>query len=326
MNDVMFNEINKAHARIKSFIVKTPLITSEIINKQTNSNVFFKLENLQSTGSFKIRGASNKILLLNNEEKKRGVVAYSSGNHAQAVAYASKLKNINATIIMPRNAPLIKIKNTKEYGAKVFLYDPKKESREEIALNISKKENKIIIKPYDDLDIIAGQGTIGKEIYEELKAINIEPDIYLCCCGGGGLIAGSSSYLKHIYPKLKNYSVEPDNFNDTQISLEKNLIVSNSTSSKSICDALLAKKPGEITFSINKKNLDRGLSVSDTEVMKTIIELSEKMKIIVEPGGAVAAAALLNKKIDIENKNVVVIISGGNIDLTLFNLIISKQI
>ena len=326
MNDVMFNEINKAHARIKSFIVKTPLITSEIINKQTNSNVFFKLENLQSTGSFKIRGASNKILLLNNEEKKRGVVAYSSGNHAQAVAYASKLKNINATIIMPRNAPLIKIKNTKEYGAKVFLYDPKKESREEIALNISKKENKIIIKPYDDLDIIAGQGTIGKEIYEELKAINIEPDIYLCCCGGGGLIAGSSSYLKHIYPKLKNYSVEPDDFNDTQISLEKNLIVSNSTSSKSICDALLAKKPGEITFSINKKNLDRGLSVSDTEVMKTIIELSEKMKIIVEPGGAVAAAALLNKKIDIENKNVVVIISGGNIDLTLFNLIISKQI
>jgi|TARA_B110000438_G_scaffold45124_1_gene45208 threonine dehydratase len=326
MNDVMFNEINKAHARIKSFIVKTPLITSEIINKQTNSNVFFKLENLQSTGSFKIRGASNKILLLNNEEKKRGVVAYSSGNHAQAVAYASKLKNINATIIMPRNAPLIKIKNTKEYGAKVFLYDPEKESREEIALNISKKENKIIIKPYDDLDIIAGQGTIGKEIYEELKAINIEPDIYLCCCGGGGLIAGSSSYLKHIYPKLKNYSVEPDDFNDTQISLEKNLIVSNSTSSKSICDALLAKKPGEITFSINKKNLDRGLSVSDTEVMKTIIELSEKMKIIVEPGGAVAAAALLNKKIDIENKNVVVIISGGNIDLTLFNLIISKQI
>mgnify|MGYP000279992340 CR=1 FL=1 len=326
MNDVMFNEINKAHARIKSFIVKTPLITSEINNKQTNSNVFFKLENLQSTGSFKIRGASNKILLLNNEEKKRGVVAYSSGNHAQAVAYASKLKNINATIIMPRNAPLIKIKNTKEYGAKVFLYDPEKESREEIALNISKKENKIIIKPYDDLDIIAGQGTIGKEIYEELKAINIEPDIYLCCCGGGGLIAGSSSYLKHIYPKLKNYSVEPDDFNDTQISLEKNLIVSNSTSSKSICDALLAKKPGEITFSINKKNLDRGLSVSDTEVMKTIIELSEKMKIIVEPGGAVAAAALLNKKIDIENKNVVVIISGGNIDLTLFNLIISKQI
>ena len=322
----MFNKINNAHARIKSLVVKTPLITSEIINKQTNSNVFFKLENLQSTGSFKIRGASNKISLLNIEEKKRGVVAYSSGNHAQAVAYASKLKNINATIIMPRNAPLIKIENTKKYGAKVILYDSEKESREKIALNISKKENKVIIKPYDDLDIIAGQGTVGKEIFEELKTINIEPDIYLCCCGGGGLIAGSSSYLKYVYPKLRNYSVEPDDFNDTQISLEKNLIVSNNKSAKSICDALLTKKPGEITFSINKKNLDGGLSVSDIEVMNTIIELSEKMKIVVEPGGAVAATALLNKKIKIENKNVVVMISGGNIDLTLFNSIISKKI
>ena len=326
MDDLIHNEINKAYQRIKSHIVKTPLITNEIINNQTNANVFFKLEYLQSTGSFKIRGATNKISLLSDKEKKKGVVAYSSGNHAQAVAYASKLNNIEVTIIMPKNAPIIKIENTKKYGANVILYDPEKENREEIGLDISKKEKKILIKPYDDLDIIIGQGTAAKEIYDELEIMNIVPDIYLCCCGGGGLIAGTSSYLKYFYPNIKNYSVEPENFNDTQLSLAKKSIVPNSKNLKSICDALLADRPGNITFEINKKILDGGLSVSDTEVMDTIIELSEKIKIVAEPGGAVAATALLNKRIDIKNKNIIVMVSGGNIDLKLFNLIISKRI
>ena len=315
-------EIDKAHERIFSLIIKTPLISSETINKKTNANVYFKLENLQWTGSFKLRGASNKISQLSNEEKSRGIVSYSSGNHAQAVAYASNLIGVQATIIMPKNAPFIKIKNTKKYGADVVLYDSMHESREKIALEIAHKENKTIVKPYDDLDVIAGQGTVGKEIAEELKLQNIRPDIFLCCCGGGGLIAGSSTYLKYVFPNIKNFAVEPEEFNDTQLSLKNNFIVKNKESAKSICDALLAPQPGDVTFPINQTTLNGGLSVSDKEVKKIIIELAEDMKIVVEPGGAVAATALLTNKINVKNKNVVVMISGGNIDYKLFSSIV----
>jgi len=199
------------------------------------------------------------------------------------------------------------------------------ESREKIALEIARKENKTIIKPYDDLDIIAGQGTVGKEIANDLKLKNVQPDIYLCCCGGGGLIAGSSTYLKHIFPNIKNFSIEPEEFNDTQRSLKNNYLVKNKESGRSICDALLATQPGKITFPINQTTLSGGLSVSDKEVKKTIIELAENMKIIVEPGGSVAAAALLTNKIIVENKNVIVMISGGNIDYNLFSSIVESQ-
>ena len=317
-------EIDKAHKRIFSLIIKTPLISSETINKKTNANVYFKLENLQWTGSFKLRGASNKISQLSNEEKSRGIVSYSSGNHAQAVAYASKLFGIQATIVMPKNAPSIKIENTKKYGADTVIYDSMHESREKIASEIARKENKTIIKPYDDLDVIAGQGTAGKEIAGELKLKNIQPDLYLCCCGGGGLIAGSSTYLKYAFPKIKNFAVEPEEFNDTQLSLKNNSIIKNKESGTSICDALLAPQPGNITFPVNQTTLEGGLAVSDKEVKKTIVELAEDMKIVVEPGGAVAATALLTNKINVKNKNVVVMISGGNIDYEMFSSIVKN--
>ncbi|HJL58267.1 MAG: threonine/serine dehydratase [Pelagibacteraceae bacterium] len=315
-------EIDKAHERIFPLIIKTPLISSETINKKTNANVYFKLENLQWTGSFKLRGASNKILQLSNEEKSRGIVSYSSGNHAQAVAYASNLFGVQATIIMPKNAPSIKIENTKKYGADIIFYDYKHESREKIASEIARKENKKIIKPYDDLDVIAGQGTVGKEIAEELRLKNIQPDLYLCCCGGGGLIAGSSTYLRYAFPNIKNFAVEPEKFNDTQLSLKNNFIVKNKETGESICDALLAPQPGDVTFPINQITLDGGLAVSDEEVKKTIVELAEEMKVVVEPGGAVAATALLTNKINVKNKNVVLMISGGNIDYELFSSIV----
>ena len=315
-------EIDKAHERIFPLIIKTPLISSETINKKTNANVYFKLENLQWTGSFKLRGASNKISQLSNEEKSRGIVSYSSGNHAQAVAYASNLFGVQATIIMPKNAPSIKIENTKKYGADIVIYDSMYESREKIASEIALKENKTIIKPYDDLDVIAGQGTAGKEIAEELKLKNIQPDLYLCCCGGGGLIAGSSTYLRYAFPNIKNFAVEPEKFNDTQLSLKNNFIVKNKETGESICDALLAPQPGDVTFPINQITLDGGLAVSDEEVKKTIVELAEEMKVVVEPGGAVAATALLTNKINVKNKNVVLMISGGNIDYELFSSIV----
>ena len=316
------DEIDKAYERIQSLIIKTPLISNDIIYNNTNSKVYFKLENLQKTGSFKIRGASNKISQLSNEEKYKGIISYSSGNHGQAVACVSNYYGIPATIVMPKNAPKIKIENTKKYGAKVVLYDFETENRERIAFEIASKENKTIIKPYDDLDIIAGQGTVGKEIAEELKLKNIQPDIYLCCCGGGGLIAGSSTYLKHVFPNIKNFAVEPEEFNDTQLSLKNKIIVKNKESGKSICDALLAPQPGDITFPVNQTTLEGGLAVSDKEVKKTIIELAEDMKIVVEPGGSVAATALLTNKISVKNKNVVVMISGGYIDYKLFSSIV----
>ena len=313
-----FKDIEKAYKKIKNSIIKTPLVTNDYINNLLNSEVYFKLENLQNTGSFKLRGATHKISTLSSDIIDNGVVAYSSGNHAQAVAYAALQKNISAKIIMPKNAPKIKINNTKEYGADVILYDEFFESREQIGNDIKEKENRSLIKPYDDIDIIAGQGTAGIEIAEDLKKLSITPDIYLCCCGGGGLIAGTSTYLQYEFPNLKTYSVEPEGFDDTKISLENKKIIENLSNKKSICDALLAPMPGEITFPINLKNLDGGISISDEEVKKTIILLSEHLKIVVEPGGAVAAAALLNKKINTKNKKVVVMISVGNIDLELF--------
>ena len=315
--------INEAYNRISNKILKTPLIESQFFSERMNARVFFKLENFQWTGSFKLRGATNKINKLTLEQKNKGVVAYSSGNHAQAVAYASKINNISAKIVMPKNAPKIKIKNTKKYGGEVILYDTYFENRENIGKKIAQDEGRTLIKPYDDIDIIAGQGTAGKEIFDEMKNLNLIPNIYLCCCGGGGLIAGSSTYLKSKFPNIKCYSVEPDEFNDTQISLEKKSIMSiTNKHAESFCDALLAPQPGKITFAINNKILEAGLSVSDHEVKKTIAELAENLKIIVEPGGAVAASALLNNKINVDKKIIVVMVSGGNIDHEIFSNII----
>ncbi len=319
MANFKYNYIEQAFSVIKSKIVKTPLVTNDYINKLTENNVYFKLENLQITGSFKYRGALHKILKLSESSKKKGVIAYSSGNHAQAVAYASNQNNINAKIIMPNNAPKIKINNTKKYGAEVVLYDPNKEQRETIGQNIALEENRTLVKPYDDYDIIAGQGTVGLEIVDQLKEIKVVPNLYLCCCGGGGLIAGSSTYLKYAFPQISCYSVEPEGFEDTSRSLLSGKIESNTLGKKSICDALLAFQPGNLTFPINKKNLDGGLVVREEETKKSIITIAENLKIIIEPGGAVAAAAILSKKLNIKNKNIVVMLSGGNIDPDIFS-------
>ena len=313
-----YQNIDTAHSQIKNQIIQTPLISNDYINKKLNSKIFFKLENLQNTGSFKFRGASYKISKLNDENKKNGVVAYSSGNHAQAVAYASLQQNINCKIIMPKNAPKIKIENTRKYKAEVILYDPATESRESIGEKISIEENKTLIRPYDDIDIIAGQGTAGKEIYEQLMQISTIPDIYLCCCGGGGLIAGTSTYLKEKFTNIKSYSVEPFGFEDTKKSLNTGKILPNEKGYTSICDAIITPQPGDVTFPINLKNLQDGLVVTDEEVKNAIKFLSEHLKIIVEPGGAVAATAALTEKINLKNKTVVVMISGGNIDFEMF--------
>ena len=319
MSNFNYLNIEEAYEKIKQKLIKTPLVTNDYINKLLDSKVYFKLENLQTTGSFKLRGATNKISKLSKEEKSAGLVAYSSGNHAQAVGFASLQENISAKIIMPNNAPKIKIDNTHKSKAEVILYDPEKEIREDIGKEIARNENRTIIKPYDDYDIIAGQGTAAYEISEDLESLSIIPDIYLCCCGGGGLIAGTSTYLKYKYPNIQSFAVEPFGFDDTKKSLDSKRIIANKSGNSSICDAIITPQPGELTFPINLEKLNGGLVVSDEEVKTSIKILAEHLKIVAEPGGAVAAAAALTKKINLKNKTVVVIISGGNIDLDMFS-------
>ena len=317
--------IEEAYDRVKRYITKTPLISNDKINNQFGAKIFFKLENEQITGSFKIRGALNKILQLNDEQKERGIVAYSSGNHAQAVSYASKLLKIKSVIVMPSDAPKIKIKNTKKYGAEIILYNRENEDREKIAVNLAKKTGRTLIKPFNDKDIIIGQGTAGLEISNELIKNNVFPDVYLCCCSGGGLIAGTSIYLKHFFSDLLVYSVEPEYYDDMRISLEKGKLISINTSNSTICDALTVKVAGDLTFNINRKLVKKGLVVSENEVKNAVRFLKNNLNIISEPGGAAPTAALLSKADEFYGKVIVVMVSGGNVDKYLINRIMNNE-
>ncbi len=315
-NKVSYESISIAAKRLKNHIVKTPLLQSEYINKKLQTNLFLKAENLQTIGAFKFRGAMNTILQLPTSVNK--VVAWSSGNHAQAVAAAAKITGREATIVMPEDSPRTKLNGTAFWGATIVKYNRNSESREEIGKVIAQKNNAAIIPPFDDINVIIGQGTAGIECIEQLGEINVIPDIVLCCCGGGGLIAGISTAIKTKFEKSKIYSVEPEYFDDTKISLEKNRIVTNSMKHKSICDALLAEKPGDITFEINRLNLNSGLSVSDNEALIAMNTAYKHFKIVLEPGGAVGLAAAISEKVKIKNKNVLVIASGGNVDKDVF--------
>ena len=317
MSEKVTNQaIIEASLRMKGKIVKTPLLQSDYLNKKLKSNIYLKAENLQTIGAFKFRGAMNTILQLADDVKK--VVAWSSGNHAQAVASAAKLTGRKATIVMPEDSPKTKLNGTVEWGANIVKYNRINESREEIGKAIAKVQNAIIIPPFDDINVIIGQGTAGLEAADQLNELKVTPDIVLCCCGGGGLIAGVSTAIKAEFPNADIYAVEPENFDDTKKSLESETIVENTMKYTSICDALLANKPGDITFKINKKNLTGGITVSDKEALIGMNTAFKHLKIVLEPGGAVALAAALTNKINIINKNVLVIASGGNVDNEVF--------
>ena len=313
---VSFNEIINASVRLQDKVIRTPLLQSAYLNKKLKTNIFLKAENLQTIGAFKYRGALNAILQLPDNIKK--VVAWSSGNHAQAVAAAAKITGREATIVMPMDSPKAKLEGTAFWGASIVKYDRLNEDREKIGKEIAEKINAAIIPPFDHVDVINGQATAGLECIEQLAIKNINPDIVLCCCGGGGLIAGISTAIKAKFNDSKIYSVEPDNFDDTKKSLENNQIIMNSMYHKSICDALLAEKPGSLTFEINRLNLTAGLSVTDEEALMAMHFAFRHFKIILEPGGAVALAAAMTDKVDIKDKNVLVIASGGNVDKEIF--------
>ena len=320
-----FNDILSAVKNIKNIAVRTPLLESPIINKTIGGRILFKAEVLQKTGSFKFRGSIHSIASLSNAQKANGVVAFSSGNHAQGVALAANLAGIKSTIIMPKDAPDIKIRNTKEFGADIILYDRYTEDREKITANFAKKNGANIIRPYDAALTIAGQATIGVEIAEQCDELNIMPDYLLSPCGGGGLMAGLCLSMVKLLPKVKLYSIEPDFYDDTKRSLETGKRQNNNGNIKTYCDAIVTHTPGEYTFPINKKHLSGGFSVNDKKVAHAMINLFENLKLVVEPAGAVGFAALLSNKLPLQGETAVVILSGGNVDPKLFKDILIDQ-
>lgn len=305
--------LQESYNRIKNYLVRTPIVVSENLNKDLNSKIYLKNEVEQLTGSFKIRGA---LSALSNLKTKgiNGVVAYSSGNHAQGVSKAAQIFDMHAIIVMPEDAPQNKIDKTKANGAEVVLYKRHIESREEIAFKISEEKNYPLVKPFDNEDIIAGQGSFGLEACEYFITNNIKPDIVLSCTSGGGLVAGTSIAFKHYFPNVDIYPVEPATCNDTEISLQNKTRTRIKHERKTICDALEVEIPGQITFPINLVNCKSGLSVTDEEVCFAMKYLYEEFNVKAEPSGCVSLAAVLSKKIDVKNKTVLVTISGGNVD------------
>jgi threonine dehydratase len=320
---IAYADIVAARQRIMGHAVLTPLLTSPDLDARTGGRIFVKAEPLQRTGSFKFRGAYNRMSQLTAEERKRGVVAYSSGNHAQGVAFAAQTFGMKATIIMPKDSPELKIDNTRGYGADVILYDRYGEDREAIGQRISAETGAILVPPYDDPHIMAGQGTIGIEMVEQLQELGLALDIVLCCCGGGGLMAGVSTAVSHLSAKTAIYAVEPEHFDDTRRSLAAGTQVRNEPGHTSICDAIVTPTPGTLTFPINKAKLAGAFAVSDAEAAEAVAYAAKVLKITVEPGGAVALAAALSGKIDLAGKTVAIVVSGGNIDPSLHAAIVA---
>jgi len=318
MQTPSFADIEDAAREIAGVAVHTPLLRADALDAATGARVFVKAEPLQRTGSFKFRGASNRILRLTPEEKKRGVVAYSSGNHAQAVAKAATMAGVRAIIVMPADAPKLKIDGTRSYGGEVVLYDRNTESREEIAAKVQGETGAVLVPPFEDFHVIAGQGTAGLETARDLKALGLVADTVLCPTSGGGLMAGTALAFETLSPSAKAYAVEPFEFDDYGRSLASGVRETNARTAGGLCDALLTPTPGEMTFSINQPRLAGALKVTDAEVFYAMAFAFRWLKVVIEPGGCVALAAALAGKLDLKNQTVAVIASGGNVDPDVF--------
>ncbi len=319
-----YQTILKAAATIKPVAVRTPLLESPALNKILGYRFFIKAETLQKTGSFKFRGAFNALSSLTDQQRRDGVFAYSSGNHAQGVALAAKMMGVKATILMPKDTPPIKLTNTKSYGADVITYDRYTESREDIGATIAAEKNLTLIKPYDNPYVISGQGTVGLEIHEQLKDLDITANAIVAPCGGGGLTSGIALATAELSPATTVFAAEPHNYDDTARSLELNERVANDTEQKSLCDAIVTPMPGEITFPILQACNAKAISVTDDQAKHAMWAAFHYFKLVVEPGGAVAIASALQQKLPATNKVVVAVASGGNTDQALFSNILQN--
>jgi threonine dehydratase len=322
-------DIEAAATRLKGVAVRTPLVNFPVLDERLGARVFLKVETLQRTGSFKFRGAYNKVSSIPQDKRAAGVVAFSSGNHAQGVAMAARLLGMPATIVMPSDAPKAKRNRTLALGAEVVPYDRDAgEDRAAIAARIVKERGATLVPPYDDPLIIAGQGTIGLEIVEGLATLGLKPEIVVVGVSGGGLAAGISLGVKSRVPEARMFTAEPQDFDDTARSFVSGHREANDKVSGSICDALMSNTPGEWTFPINQELIGQGISASDEEVGRAVRYAFEELKLVVEPGGAIGLAALLAGKLDsicdIRGKVVVAILSGGNVDVDMFGKLIAE--
>jgi threonine dehydratase len=311
-------DVRAAAERLKGLVVTTPLLESPLLNARLRGRLLVKAETLQRTGSFKLRGALNAMLPLDASQRRAGVVAYSSGNHAQGVAAAARMLGIPAVIVMPADAPAIKIDNTRAYGAEIVLFDRQRENREAIGRGIAEERGATLIPPYDDARIIGGQGTVGLELAAQAEALGAALDAVVVPVGGGGLIAGCALALAAESPATEVYGAEPAAFDDLRRSLEAGERRGNDPAARSICDALQAPMPGELTFAIHRRLLAGSLAVSDDEVLAAMATGFAELKLVIEPGGAAALAAVLAGKLAIQGRTIAVVASGGNVDRAVF--------
>lgn len=306
---VSFQDIAAAHERIKAQAKRTPVLTSATVDALTGASVFFKCENFQRMGAFKFRGAYNALAQLPEDRRQAGVIAFSSGNHAQAVALAGKLLGIKALIVMPEDAPQVKLDATRGYGAEIVQYR-KAEAREEVAGKLARERNLTLIPPFDHEHVIAGQGTAGKELIEDAGPL----DVLLVPCGGGGLLSGCAIAAKHLLPKIKVLGVEPEAGDDATQSFVKKRLVTIAVPD-TIADGARTPSLGKLTFPIILRTVDDMLTVNDEELARAMFFLWERMKVVVEPTGALAFSALFNGKLKAKGLRVGVVLSGGNVDL-----------
>ncbi len=318
-------DVLAAARRIAGHATVTPVLRNRILDERVGATVLVKAECLQIGGAFKFRGAYNRLSQLDAEERRRGVVAWSSGNHAQGVAGAAQRLGIHATIVMPTDAPTIKVDNTRAMGAEIITYDRHTQDREQIGRDLARERGAIVVPPYDDPHIIAGQGTAALELAAQTRAlVNRDLDVFLAPCGGGGLMAGSALALSEVSPQTKLYSVEPAACDDTARSLRSGKRESNSPDARTVCDSLMPNTPGAITFPINRERLSGGLTATDDQVLDAIAFAWRELKVVVEPGGVVALAALLYGGFDCRGKTVGIILSGGNVDPALYREALSR--
>ena len=318
------DDVRSAASCLEGHAYKTPLLESPLLNEKLGCRLLVKPETLQRTGSFKFRGAYNKISNIPRDHRNNGIVAFSSGNHTQGVAAAAKIFGIATQIIMPKDAPAIKVVNTQAYGAQVLFYDRFKEDRSAIGEKLVKETGATLVRPYDDLMIVAGQGTVGLEVAGQARSMDANLNAFLAPCGGGGLISGCALALEAESPDTEIYSAEPIGFDDTARSVAAGERLIGKHDGSSICDALLSPEPGKITFSINARLLKAGLTISDEAVTKAMKVAFNYFKLVVEPGGAAALAAVLSGQFKADGKTVAVVLSGGNVDAEVYRKALDK--
>jgi threonine dehydratase len=311
-------EVEAAAARLAGIVRRTPLLAGTPLDEAIGGRLLFKAECLQRTGSFKLRGAYNRLVQLDDERRRAGVVAFSSGNHAQGVAAAARTLGIRATIVMPSDAPAIKLANTRALGAEVVLYDRFSEDREQIARRLVAERGATLVPAYDDPEVVAGQGTAGLELMQQAAALGLMPDQVLVPTSGGGLTAGTAIAVRTLAPRAVVYGVEPEAFDDTRRSLAAGTLLKNPPEARSICDALQSSPPGALTFAINRELLAGVLVVSDAEVETAMARSFRDLKLVVEPGGAVALAAALAGRVPLAGRTTAILLSGGNVDARTF--------